>query len=95
MKDNKGETNASCPRVQQPSLHNVQRSLFTEVFDAEAPPSCYSRTLLDSAFENEAKCKSETEAAKREVLRLSDKLEQVHKPLKMLHPPIIVLIEYK
>ena len=39
-------------------------------------PSC-SRTLLDSAFENEAKCKSETEAAKREVLRLSDKLEQV------------------
>ena len=39
-------------------------------------PSC-SRTLLDSAFENEAKCKSETEAAKREVLRLSDKFEQV------------------
>ena len=38
---------------------------------------CYSRTLLDSAFENEAKCKSETEAAKREVLRLSDKFEQV------------------
>ena len=36
-----------------------------------------SRTLLDSAFENEAKCKSETEAAKREVMRLSDKLEQV------------------
>ena len=37
----------------------------------------FSRTLLDSAFENEAKCKSETEAAKREVMRLSDKLEQV------------------
>ena len=72
------------------SKHGLHLPLY-----AEARPSCYSRTLLDSAFENEAKCKSETEAAKREVLRLSDKLEQVHKPLKMLHPPINVLIEYK
>merc|ERR1712130_8680 len=42
----------------------------------------HSRTLLDSAFENEAKCKSETEAAKREVLRLSDKLEQAEAELR-------------
>ena len=76
------------------SKHGLHLPLHRALY-AEARPSCYSRTLLDSAFENEAKCKSETEAAKREVLRLSDKLEQVHKPLKMLHPPIFVLIEYK
>merc|ERR1712123_479971 len=36
----------------------------------------HSRTLLDAAFENEAKCKSETEATKRELIRIQDRFEQ-------------------
>ena len=42
----------------------------------------HSKTLLDAAFENEAKCKSETEATKRELLRLQDKLEQAEAELR-------------
>merc|ERR1719438_376048 len=42
----------------------------------------HSKTLLDAAFENEAKCKSESEATKRELLRLQDKLEQAEAELR-------------
>ena len=42
----------------------------------------HSKTLLDAAFENEAKCKSEAEATKRELVRLQDKLEQAEAELR-------------
>merc|ERR1719410_2171799 len=42
----------------------------------------HSKTLLDAAFENEAKCKSEAEATKRELVRLTDKLEQAEAELR-------------
>ena len=44
----------------------------------------HSKTLLDAAFETEAKCKSEAEATKRELLRLQDKLEQSEAELRHL-----------
>merc|ERR1712113_533546 len=42
----------------------------------------HSRTLLDAAFENEAKCKSETEATKREMIRIQDRFEQAEAELR-------------
>ena len=44
----------------------------------------HSKSLLDAAFENEAKCKSEAEATKRELLRLQDKLDQAEAELRHL-----------
>ena len=44
----------------------------------------HSKTLLDAAFENEAKCKSEAEATKRELIRIQDKLEQSEAELRHL-----------
>lgn len=42
----------------------------------------HSKTLLDAAFENEAKCKSEAEASKRELIRIQDKMEQSEAELR-------------
>merc|ERR1719410_2275078 len=42
----------------------------------------HSKTLLDAAFENEAKCKSESEATKRELARVGDKLEPAESELR-------------
>ena len=38
--------------------------------------------MLDAAFENEAKCKSEAEASKRELSRLQDKMDQAEGELR-------------
>merc|ERR1719410_3206670 len=42
----------------------------------------HSKSLLDAAFENEAKCKSEAEASKRELSRLQDKMDQAEGELR-------------
>jgi hypothetical protein len=46
------------------------------------------RSLLDNAYENEAKCKSEAEQARRELMRVQE-INQIPSNLKNVHKILI------